>query len=578
MSRVSNTIKRGEIYHFNYRINDKVYRKSLKSDSPSTSRAYVSDIVSYIQRNKVLGMKSSKNELDSYIDALISNKVNEVVRLGNTITSPMSATARGYFNRWYTLVEPSIYHNTLIDNSASGAPYYVDIESYKKPYLSYNEWISSLLDKTAASDPLTQSLTQYSSNEEDWEINEQHPLYSEFINNTGTSQWYEHLDNLVTHHTNNISEANRNGDAKQLRMELDELKAKFSSLLPQPLPPIQPIAQEQEEDFTSPTFDTLWDDLHVYFSEIARDGKSTISNKKSCFFDLMPAFKGVPIHKITFEEVENAWNVISHSPALSHGEKYGFSASTKEERREKRWELIASNEITIEDEDLLKTSTLKDKKAFFTGLFTMAKRKNYIKENPLDLAQLDSGKERANVRTVFPVKHKKALISYLRANLSNPNHWASLIMAYHGFRNSEVTNLTKDSIVIDEDTNIRYFNIKNGKTEQSKRKVPIHNELLKLGFLEFIDQSPEKIFSFSGSDLTNYYFSVLRPKLNIPSQTNAGELLSLYSLRHEVVSQLLSCPPEIKYFLIGHKAGITANYTHNYLVNAQLWINKITYD
>lgn len=578
MSKVSNTIKRGEIYHFNYRINDKVYRKSLKSDSPSTTRAYVSDIVSYIQRNEVLGMESSKNELDSYIDALISNKVNEVFRIANTITNPMGATAKSYFNRWYTLVEPSIYYNTLIDNSASGAPCHIDIESYKKPYLSYDDWISTLLDKAAASDPLTQSLTQYNSNEEDWEINEEHPLYYEFLNNSGISQWYTHLDNQVTKHTNNISLANRNGDAKQLRMELDELKAKFSSLLPQPLPPIQPTTPEAE-DFTSPTFDTLWDDdLYVYFSEIARDGKSTISNKKSCFFDLMPAFKGVPIHKITFEEVENAWNVISHSPALSHSEKYGFSASTKEERREKRWELIASNDITIDDEDLLKTSTLKDKKAFFTGLFTMAKRKNYIKENPLDFAQLSSGQERANVRTVLPVKHKKALISYLRNNLSNPKHWASLIMAYHGFRNSEVTNLTKSNIVLDENTTIRYFNIKNGKTEQSKRKVPIHSELLRLGFLEFVDNSPEKIFSFSGGDLTNYYFSVLRPKLGIPSKTNAGELLSLYSLRHEVASQLLSCPPEIKYFLIGHKAGITANYTHNYLPQAQLWINKITYD
>jgi len=76
-------------------------------------------------------------------------------------------------------------------------------------------------------------------------------------------------------------------------------------------------------------------------------------------------------------------------------------------------------------------------------------------------------------------------------------HWGSLIALYSGARGNEIAQLKTDDIKQDKDTEVYYFNIKEEfdddgnviqrlKNESSIRKCPVHNDLIKLGFLKYV--------------------------------------------------------------------------------------------
>ena len=136
MTTIRHTIKRNETYHFNIRLTDKIYRKSLKTDSPSLCRVYVSDILIFIRKADYLGYQVSKSDIDEFIEMLISNQVNEVARIGKAITEPLSHTAKSYFNRWYTATNQQRFNQYNYDN----IPF--DVSDMRPEFKSYSEWIT----------------------------------------------------------------------------------------------------------------------------------------------------------------------------------------------------------------------------------------------------------------------------------------------------------------------------------------------------------------------------------------------------------------------------------------------------
>lgn len=67
MSAIPHTIRRNEIYHFNYRLDDIIYRKTLKTDSPSLCRKHVSGIMAFINKTKSIGAKLEKSDIDAFL-------------------------------------------------------------------------------------------------------------------------------------------------------------------------------------------------------------------------------------------------------------------------------------------------------------------------------------------------------------------------------------------------------------------------------------------------------------------------------------------------------------------------------
>lgn len=120
-------------------------------------------------------------------------------------------------------------------------------------------------------------------------------------------------------------------------------------------------------------------------------------------------------------------------------------------------------------------------------------------------------------------------------------YWVPLIALYTGMRMQEILQLyvvdvyqTKDIWVFDLNEN---HNDQNLKTPQSKRLVPIHDDLLEIGFLEFLNsKQSERLFddahlSSDGTYSTTFskWFSRYLSRINIKTDKT-----SFHSLRHNM--------------------------------------------
>ncbi len=78
-------------------------------------------------------------------------------------------------------------------------------------------------------------------------------------------------------------------------------------------------------------------------------------------------------------------------------------------------------------------------------------------------------------------------------------HWIPIIALYSGSRINEICQLNVDDVIYDKLTKIWYFNIetedddeKSLKTDNSHRQVPIHKNLIKIGFLNYLESQKRK--------------------------------------------------------------------------------------
>lgn len=564
MTTIMHTIKRREIYYFNYRLSDSFYRKSLKTDSPKQCRAYVSGIITFLKRRKIVDM-TEKKEIDQFIEMLICNKVNELVRLGKSITNPLSPTAKTYFNRWCSLTDSARLHNWHIDHDVCG---YGDISMnypQRRQYRPHNRWLSDNIKATANSTPIA---SQYIENFEDSPFMD----YFQFPSNEG--EHFTYLNDQVSAHGQRIATACENNDAQLVRSEIDELKRRFSSLVPTELP--KPIKTEQPP--TSPLYKNLREE---YLQRNITKGvtSDTQKKRKRAYDNFLIELGDLPVADITFEHLEDVWRVLLNIPKSVATKNLPYFKDDNSYRA--RWEAIQSEDLDPQQFDIsnLPSDTLiRYHSTFLKDFFHYCKAKDYIIKNPFTYAHLKRVPERKTPRSSFPLKDVNNLINWATNNLDHKCGWIIVLMAYHGCRNNEIISLTKSQIVCSEH-NIYYINITDGKTDAAIRKVPLHKEVINLGFLEYVDSCEGKLFTCKQPEATTFYYNTLRTELGIPPKTVDGGLLSLYSLRHNVISQLGEVSNEHKYRLIGHSTGqiVTSIYTHLDLIQAQMLINKIKY-
>jgi integrase len=77
--------------------------------------------------------------------------------------------------------------------------------------------------------------------------------------------------------------------------------------------------------------------------------------------------------------------------------------------------------------------------------------------------------------------------------------WLPLLALYSGARLSELAPLTVDDIKIDAQSGVRFVTViedatvgRSVKTKTSVRAVPLHSELLRIGFMDFVEHAREK--------------------------------------------------------------------------------------
>ncbi|WP_246525589.1 site-specific integrase [Thalassovita aquimarina] len=211
----------------------------------------------------------------------------------------------------------------------------------------------------------------------------------------------------------------------------------------------------------------------------------------------------------------------------------------------------------------------------FKSFFDWAERHGHTPHTLFDSMKVAKAKNSKTERKPFSPDQACLLYNELTENPSglvriDSHKWGMLLGMFTGARLNEICQLDVSDVQVNGD--IWFLNItdegddnKRLKTTAGRRKVPLHSELISIGFLDFVESRKSGMRLFSdysysanggyGRNLGRWCNESFLPKLGMKEPG-----LVFHSLRHTVVTRLsqASVPEPIIQCLVGHaRSGVT---------------------
>ncbi len=166
----------------------------------------------------------------------------------------------------------------------------------------------------------------------------------------------------------------------------------------------------------------------------------------------------------------------------------------------------------------------------------------------------------------------RSFVSYAINEAEGWLKWVVLLLAYTGARRSEIATLTKGQVYFDDDSNRHHLLIRDGKTDNATRQIPIHQHLIDLGFLQFVEVSNDALFpEVSGTNMAKIgkELTTIRETLAIPYLDIHNQRRIVHSFRHSVVTAASGWMNNVAHLqqVVGHEktgTGITRRYMHDF--------------
>jgi integrase len=230
--------------------------------------------------------------------------------------------------------------------------------------------------------------------------------------------------------------------------------------------------------------------------------------------------------------------------------------------------------------------------ALFNAIYKSAIRREKANANPFDGQRLKGVAQ--NHYEPFSDGEIARLFADAKFEIAPDKHttatalpWASLISAYTGLRRDEIASLRADDIK--QTDGIWFFDIRDGKTENAERVVPVHHVLIDAGLLKYRNALPQSSRLFpslkappSAPDKLGkglgYAFEAWRKRLGITRSK-----VNFHSFRHCVGDRLRKAgvAKDDRGFLLGHADVEIQNkvYGHNGpgLRRLQAIVEKVSY-
>jgi len=215
--------------------------------------------------------------------------------------------------------------------------------------------------------------------------------------------------------------------------------------------------------------------------------------------------KHTPLASITRQDIEKVCETLKQVPVNMTQRYRGLSVEKAIQAAER-----------LRDDRRISPRTMKNYYTLIVAIFNYAIDEGYIKENPArsrKLRGLFKEERRTAKRALFTPEELKAIfhaplytgcIDDMRGyNKEGPNHpkrgkyWVPLLALFHGLRSNEACQLYTEDI--GQEGEIPYLNIREDLDEERKtekriknfaswRKIPLHPEILKMGFLEYVEE------------------------------------------------------------------------------------------
>ena len=213
--------------------------------------------------------------------------------------------------------------------------------------------------------------------------------------------------------------------------------------------------------------------------------------------------------------------------------------------------------------------TVNNHMAMFYRFWDWAERHGHAPQKLFDGMKVSKAKKPAEGRKPYSKQQAKQLYAALTGNASglvkkDDYKWGALLGLYTGARLREIAQL--DVADIRQEGGIWYLDIngdgpnKSLKTPAAKRRVPVHSDLMRLGFLDWVAAKPkgQRLFlSFTynakegyGRNLGRWFNTVFLPGLGMKESG-----LVFHSLRHTMVTRLAQAgvPEPLFQEIVGHE-------------------------
>jgi integrase len=178
------------------------------------------------------------------------------------------------------------------------------------------------------------------------------------------------------------------------------------------------------------------------------------------------------------------------------------------------------------------------------------------------------GAESFSVEQLKQIFHFSTWDVFRKGNLNRK--WMPLIALHTGMRLEEIAQLTVNDIITEQGSGVIYIDInrdggKSVKTDTALRNIPIHNTLLRLGFMDHVRMSSKKLFDETGNAVSRAFIRYLQ-ELGIKKDGDRGMVFHSFrdTFNNTLAEPSAQVQERLRYALMGHsKEGDTnaLNYT-----------------
>lgn len=294
--------------------------------------------------------------------------------------------------------------------------------------------------------------------------------------------------------------------------------------------------------------------LSVYFKKFADSRNWTdkiAKDNHNNYLFLLAHWGDVDITTITKKDIKSA---IKYRALMPKGNVKPYNKMSVGERY-----LYPTDEIS--DDDFVAPKTAKELLRLLQGFFSsyLTKELDLFSVSPTDNVAYKIDDVRGGSYTDDEIN--KFIVEAHRYD--DWRKWALLLAVYTGARRGEIVTFLQDGVKFDNDSELFYFEVLQGKTDSAKRQIPVHNELIDAGIISLpkIDIKAKLV-----TDFTNK----MRDGLGIPVNDSDGNKRVFHSFRHSFITKAVSkgISKELVQEFVGHskQIGITSRYIHKFSI------------
>ena len=193
-----------------------------------------------------------------------------------------------------------------------------------------------------------------------------------------------------------------------------------------------------------------------------------------------------------------------------------------------------------------------------------------------DMLQVDKSRAANSQWDPFAAHELAALMD---SDLSGHLYWLTRLALFTGARTNELCQLTKSHVKCHKNIHYIHFSpelrLKTGEIESCVRSVPLRQELIDEGFLDYVAKAEGPLFPGMAKHTTGRYSDAIGKQFtrHLKKIELKRDKLSFKSLRHTFIAEFKRCAPrdfESRERLIGHAIqGVAGRYGNSYTSEAE---------